>query len=154
MLVEITCIVALFIFIAYLVEKRARIKVNKLFQATTLLALAIVYLRYRVWPAMPFSVLAMYTTIIAIGIFVWVSSTQESWRSFYSPIIAVIEGATRPARIVRIVAIVLLPTLVGILGFNTFKPPDIEAPLQFRSYHSAPPVSIIVYPPEAPGTRR
>ena len=28
------------------------------------------------------------------------------------------------------------------------KPPDIEAPLELRAYHSAPPASITVYPPE------
>ena len=39
----------------------------------------------------------------------------------------------------------LLPTLVGILGFNTFKPPLIQEPIELRTSFPAPPASITVH---------
>jgi hypothetical protein len=97
---------------------------------------------------MPFSVLAIYTTIIGIGIFLWVSATENYWESFCKPIFVVMDGTTRSARVFRALVLILLPILVGVLGFNSLKPDPIETPLQFRAYHPAPPPSITVYPPE------
>ena len=152
MLVEMALITGLFGLLAHISKKRLRL--SKFSQAIGLLAVAILYLKYRVSPPMPFSILAMYTTIIAIGIFVWVSATPANWKSFCGPILAVMGGATPTDRIIRSLALFLLPLLVGIWSFNTFKPPAIEGPIELRTYHPAPPASIIVFPPEAPDTRR
>jgi lysylphosphatidylglycerol synthetase-like protein (DUF2156 family) len=143
MLVEMALITGLFGLLAHISKKRFRF--SKFSQAIGLLAVAILYLKYRVSPPMPFSVLAMYTTIIAIGIFVWVSATEASWKEFYLPVIAVLEGNSHKARMVRGLALVILPILVGLLAFNTWKPEDIETPLQLRMYHPAPPSHITVH---------
>lgn len=148
MLVEMACIVALFIFIGYIAEKYMRIKMNKFFQATALLGAAMLYLKYRVSPPLPFSILAMYMTIIASGIFVWVSATPHYWKNFCGLILQVIDANTPTTRTIRASALVLLPLLVAVLGFNSLKPDAIEAPVQLRMYHPAPPPVILVYPPE------
>src|SRR5437867_4044661 len=119
LLLEMAVLVGAFVLISHYLEKRG-IKGNKLFQATGLLALAFAYLKYRVYPPMPFSTLAIYITTIAIGIFVWVSSTEGYWKSFSEPILAVMDGKTRTARLIRVIALVLLPVLVGILGLLSF----------------------------------
>src|SRR5437870_8112794 len=126
MLVEMALITGLFVLLAHISQKRFRF--SKFSQAISLLAIAILYLKYRVSPPMPFSILAMYTTIIAIGIFVWVSATPDNWKSFHRPVVAVMDGATPTNRIIRSLALFLLPILVGIWVFNIFKPPAIEAP--------------------------
>ena|SRR3989442_47134 len=148
MIVEMALIVGSLIFATYFLEKRYRVTINKLFQAVGLLSVAILYLKYRVYPPMPFSTLAMYTTIIAIGIFVWVSSTKELWKSFCGPIFQVMDGTTRITRWIRVFALILLPLLVGILGFYIWKPDAIETPVELRTHFPAPPASITVYPPE------
>lgn len=150
MLAEMALIVGLLVLVSYLLEKRYRITINKLFQAVGLLSVAVLYLKYRV--TMPFSTLAIYTTTIAIGIFVWVSSTEASWKSFRDPILAVMDGSTRATRVIRALAVITLPLLIGILGFNIMWGPvdAYNAPITnfLRIYHSAPPPSITVYPPE------
>jgi len=148
MLAELAILVGSLIFATYLLEKRYRITINKFFQATGLLILAVAYLKYRVYPPMPFSTLAIYTVTIAIGIFLWVSANEKSWREFCSPIFAVTDGTTRTTRRIRFFALILLPILIGILGFNIWKPDKIETPVELRTYHPAPPASFKVYSPE------
>ena len=147
LLLEMAILMGTFVLLSHYPQKRG-IKANKLFQATGVLVLAIAYLKFRVYPPMPFSTLAIYSVTIAIGIFVWVSSTESFWKSFREPILAVMDGKTRAARLMRALALILLPILVGILGFLSFKPPAIETPVELRTYNPAPPVSITVYPPE------
>src|SRR5437870_4734887 len=78
MLVELSLISGLFVFLFYLFGKYG-VRINKLLQAGGLLALSIVYFKYRVSPAIPLSVLVIYTLMVGIGILLWVSATEMSW---------------------------------------------------------------------------
>src|SRR3989441_5170019 len=113
MLVEVGLQILLFIYIFYLLDKKMGIKVNKLVQASCLFIYSILYFRYRIYPPLPFSVLAIYATNVLIGIFMWVSSTETSWQDFRKPLIAVADAKTPTTRIIRAVSVVLLPFLVG-----------------------------------------
>jgi hypothetical protein len=143
MLVEIALITGSLILLSYLLRRSFR--PNKFIQATGLLVLAVAYMKYRVYPPMPFTVLATYTTIIGIGIFVWVSATSAYWQSFCWPIFAVMDGSTPVTRVARTLVLFLLPVLVGVLGFNTFNSPAIQEQIELRTYNPAPPSSIEVH---------
>ena len=87
MLFEMGSVALLFIGAFYVLGKKG-IKVNKLAQATGLFLFSIVYFTYRIYPPIPFSVRAIYAVMTLIGIFMWVSSTNESWNDFRKPIFA------------------------------------------------------------------
>jgi hypothetical protein len=79
-----------------------------------------------------------------IGIFMWVSSTEASWQDFRKPFIAVVDAKTPTTQIIRAVSVVLLPFLVGFLGWNNMKP-SIDEPIELRTVHPAPPASTKVH---------
>src|SRR3989454_1709660 len=70
----------------------------------------------------------------------WVSSTETSWQDFRKPLIAVADAKTPTTQIIRAVSVVLLPFLVGFLGWNNMKP-SIDEPIELRTVHPAPPAS-------------
>src|SRR3989475_12165921 len=140
MLVEVGLQILLFIYIFYLLDKKMGIKVYKRVQASSLFIYWILNLRYRIYPPLPFSVLAIYATNVLIGIFMWVSSTETSWQDFRKPLIAVADAKTPTTRIIRAVSVVLLPFLVVFLGWNTLKP-SIDQPIELRTGHPPPPAS-------------
>src|SRR5213594_1880692 len=144
MLVEMGLQALVFIYIFYFLDKRMGIKVNKMAQATGLFIYAMLYFRYRIYPPIPFSVQAIYGTMTLIGIFMWVSSTETSWQDFRKPFIAVADAKTPTTQIIRAVSVVLLPFLVGFLGWNNMKP-SIDEPIELRTVHPAPPASTKVH---------
>ena len=123
---------------------KAGVKVNKLAQATGLFLFSIVYFTYRIYPPIPFSVRAIYAVMTLIGIFMWVSSTEESWKDFRKPIIAVADANTAMTKMIRTVVVVLLPFLVGFMGYNSMKP-NVDEPIELRTVHPAPPASTKVH---------
>src|SRR5437870_9447908 len=134
MLGEVGLQILLFIYIFYLLDKKMGIKVNKLVQASSLFIYSILYFRYRIYPPLPFSVIAIYETNVLIGIFMWVSSTETSWQDFRKPLIDVADGKTPTTRIIRAVSVVLLPFVVGFMGWNNMKP-SIDEPIELRTVH-------------------
>src|SRR5437870_7496668 len=144
MLGEMVGLAILFIWSFYLLDKKMGIKVNTLAQATGLFLFSIIYFRYRIYPPIPFSVRAIYATMTLIGIFMWVSSTEASWLDFRKPCIAVVDAKTPTTRIIRAVSVVLLPFLVGFLGYNSMKP-STDEPIELRTVHPAPPASTKVH---------
>ena len=71
MLGEVGLQILLFIWIFYILNKKMGIKVNKLAQATSLFIYSFLYFRYRIYPPLPFSVIAIYETNVLIGLFMW-----------------------------------------------------------------------------------
>ncbi len=147
--VELAVLFAVLTLATYLLQRRGY-RLNKLLQATTAFAVLFLYLRYRLYPPLPFSVLATYLVVSAFGIWGWVSSNEAYWEDFRRPIIAVVNGQTRALRAARAVVLVLLPLLVGAWAYSTMRPPDpgTNAPVDLRIYHPAPPATITVYSPE------
>ncbi|MEK6695270.1 MAG: cytochrome c, partial [Nitrospirota bacterium] len=87
---------------------------------------------------------AIYAIMTLIGIFMWVSSTNESWNDFRKPIFAVADGTTAATRMIRTVSVILLPFLVGFLSYNSMKP-SADEPIELRTVHPAPPASTKVH---------
>jgi hypothetical protein len=143
MLVELSLISGLFVFLFYLFGKYG-VRINKLLQAGGLLALSIVYFKYRVSPPVPFSVIAIYTLMVGIGILLWVSATETSWREFCRPIFAVMDGSTVSTKAIRVAVVVILPFLVGIWVLVALSP-RLDEPMELRINHPNPPAKITVH---------
>ena len=58
-------------------------------------AFILLYLKFRVYPPIPFSVRAMYGTVSFIAVFMWVSANEEDWKKFKQPIMNVLDAQTR-----------------------------------------------------------
>ncbi|MFN2399954.1 MAG: cytochrome c [Gemmatimonadaceae bacterium] len=89
--------------------------------------------------AVPRSVIVQYMFIALIGILIHVSSSEERWRDFRQPINATL--VDKDKRWLRTALLVLLPLLVGYVAFEQTRP-RVEAPIQLRSVHPAPPSQI------------
>ena len=75
-----------------LVLSRAGMPVNRFWKAVGLFACIFLYLKYRVYPPMPFSVLATYVVVILAVILLWASSSEEYWQDFCRPIMATLDA--------------------------------------------------------------
>ncbi len=145
-LVEIALLLGLCSAIAYVLERNG-LKLNKLFQVGVLFSLLILYWVVRIYPPLPFSILAIYITGIALGIFGWVSSNEKFWKDFKKPILATLDGVNRPARIARGILVIAIPVAVGLLIFQSMLF-VVNEPVELRVYHPAPPATITVDNPK------
>jgi hypothetical protein len=123
-----------------LVLSRAGMPVNKFWKAVGLFISIFLYLKYRVYPPMPFSVLATYVVVILAAILLWVSSSEEDWQDFRRPIIATLDAETLATKIVRAAVLVLLPCFVWFLTWD-YMLIKVEEPIELRTVGPAPPRS-------------
>lgn len=123
-----------------LVLSRAGMPVNKFWKAVGLFISIFLYLKYRVYPPMPFSVLATYVVVTLAAILLWVSSSEEDWQDFRRPIIDVLDAEAISTKVIRAGFLVFLPFLAGLLTWNQMTK-IIEEPIELRTVGPAPPAS-------------
>ena len=99
-LLELVGMVLLFTGTAVVLE-RAGYSINRLFNTVLVFVTFVLYLTYRVYPPMPFTILATYTTVVLLAMLLWASSTDAYWREFTQPILAVLDADTTPTRVVK-----------------------------------------------------
>jgi hypothetical protein len=87
----------------------------------------------------PSSVVAQYMLIALVGVLIYVSSDEERWRRFKEPIHATL--VDRDKRWLRLALLVLVPVLAGFATYEQTRP-RVEAPIELRSIHPAPPGQI------------
>ena len=104
-------------------------------------------LKIIVWPPLPSSLISIYMGLLTVVVFILISSTNRSWDEFKQTIMDTLLGKNRGYRIARAAIVIVLPLLAGILTYR-FVNPAIEAPVELRTSHAAPPAVITVYPPE------
>jgi len=134
---------------AFLLEQRGY-RLNKLFQATAAFAIVYWYLKYRLYPPLPFKTFVTCLAVASLGIWGWVSSNETYWRDFCRPLFAMMDGNTRPTRTIRAMAVIVLPILIGLWFYTVLLPPDpsTNGPIDLRTYHPAPPSEITIYSPD------
>lgn len=149
MFLEVALALGFLSLISGAIEK-AGWKPNKLFQAVVLFGFCIWYLRYRIYPPLPLTVVQTYAVVAGLGIFGWVSSNEGYWQEVRQPILVMLDGATPLAWAARVLVVAALPLLVGAYVYSVMKPADVNAsaPIDLRTYHPAPPRTITVYSPE------
>jgi mono/diheme cytochrome c family protein len=89
----------------------------------------------------PQSVLLQYMAIAVVGVLLHVSSDETRWRLFREPLHATL--VDRELRWVRGGLLVALPVLFGWAAWAQARP-RVDAPIQLRSIHPAPPGQITV----------
>jgi mono/diheme cytochrome c family protein len=87
----------------------------------------------------PSSVVLQYMVTVAVGMLIYVSATEERWRTFKQPIHATLVDPDK--RMLRGGMMVLVPVLVGLLVYTQVRP-TVAAPPNLRSIHPAPPSQI------------
>jgi len=127
-----------------LVLSRARMRVNQFWKAVVLFACIFLYLKYRVYPPIPFSVLATYIVVTLVAILLWVSSSEEDWQDFRRPIIATLDAETQTTKIIRAGVLVFLPVLAWYLTWDSMLI-KINEPVELRTIHPAIPRESLVH---------
>jgi hypothetical protein len=134
----------LFFSICNSLLKRAGIGVPKFWAGIFVWCFIIAYLKWRIYPPIPFSVRAIYGTVAACGIFMWVSGSQEEWEEFKRPIINVLDAKTGFTKVIRTVLLVLLPIGLGGFAYSSLLP-SFDEPVELRTVHPAPPATTKVH---------
>ena len=143
MLLELACFVAGFAGLSYYAEFNGN-GASPVLAGGFLLGVYSPYLKFRVYPPIPFSVRAMYGTVSFVAVFMWVSANEEDWKKFKQPIMNILDAQTGLNKLLRYAYLILLPILIGGFSFKTMKPKS-EEPIELRTVHPAPPASTKVH---------
>jgi len=121
---------------------RAGHPVNRFSKALILFFTIVFYLKFRVYPPMPFSVLAIYSFVALIAILLWASSSEQYWQEFQQPIINVLDGITPLHKGLRAFFLVAIPVCAWGFAYESFVPwasRDVDDPVELRTVMPAPP---------------
>ncbi len=145
-ILELALLLALGSGIAWVLEKRGY-TLGLFFKGVSFFVFMVGYFMWRVYPPIPFSLLAMYFTGMSLAVFGWVSSSEERWRDFCRPVNSMLDGRSVGARVVRGIVAVALPLMLAVYTYQSWMP-VIQDPIELRTYHPAPPAKVTVYTPE------
>ena len=139
MLLEFACYVAGFAGLSYMASSMG-MPIPRFWQGIGFWVFVLLYLKFRVYPPIPFSVRAMYGTVSLVAVFMWVSASEEDWKQFKQPVMNVLDAQSGGNKLLRYGYLVLIPILVGWTSFNSLVPKS-EEPIELRTVHPAPPAS-------------
>ena len=123
--------------------KKSGIGISTFWSALLVWAFIQIYLHYRIYPPLPFSVLAIYGVVSTCGVFLWVSGSDKAWRDFKRPILQVFDGVTLFHRSIRLILLTALPlSLAASIFFSMI--PSFPEPVELRTpFPSAPGVTVV-----------
>lgn len=142
-LAELAFCVAVFTCLSYLLAKSG-LAMPRFWQGVLFWTFIVLYLKFRIYPPIPFSVRALYGTVALVAVFLWMSASEEDWRKFRQPILNVLDAQTPTHRWLRTFYLIAIP--IGLWGFayNSFLP-SLDEPIELRTVHPAPPASTKVH---------
>jgi len=123
-----------------LILSRTGMPVNRFSKAVGLFVCIFLYLKYRIYPPIPFSVLVTYLVVTLAAILLWASSSEEYWQEFRRPIIAMLDAETLSTKMTRTAVLALLPCLAGLMMWSSMTTIKLE-PMELRTVGPAPPSS-------------
>jgi hypothetical protein len=103
LLLELAAIVVFLSGASWFVE-RAGWRVGRLVKAVAIFLTVFIWLTYRIYPPVPFSVRLMYLTVTLAAILLWASSSEVYWQEFRRPIAEMLDGETVGMKLVRGIA--------------------------------------------------
>ncbi len=121
-------------------------RIPRLLQAV--LVLALIYAGFRavfelvLLQPIPSSLMTMYMFFVAIGVFMVFTFTEESAKEMVAPIKALVEDPSK--RLLRNLVFALVPLAAGYFAYSQALP-RLDAPIELRSIHPAPPSSVKIY---------
>ncbi len=87
----------------------------------------------------PGSLMTMYMFFVVAGVFMVFTFTEERMAELTAPIKALVEEPSK--KLLRNVVFVVVPVAAGLYAFNQASP-SLEAPLELRTLHPAPPSTV------------
>jgi hypothetical protein len=148
MIAELTLFVAGFTGLSYILNSMG-LGLPRFWQGLLFWVFVLLYLKYRIYPPIPFSVRAMYGTVSLVAILMWMSSNEEDWKKFRQPILNVLDGITPFHKGLRTFFLVAIPVALWGYSYQSFIPQgagsDVEEPIELRTVHPAPPASTKVH---------
>ena len=142
-IVEVAGCLLLFSGINYFLKKSG-IGISTFWSALLVWAFIQIYLHYRIYPPLPFSVLAIYGVVSTCGVFLWVSGSEKAWGDFKRPILEVLDGATLFHRSIRLTLLTTIPLALAASIFSSMIP-NFPEPVELRTPFPAPPRTTIVH---------
>jgi len=143
LLFEVGCYVLGFAGLSYMLNAMG-MAIPRFWQGIGFWVFFLLYLKYRVYPPIPFSVRAMYGTVSLVCVFMWVSGNEEDWQKFKQPIINVLDAQSGFNKILRYAYLGIIPVLMWGFSYNAMMPKS-EEPIELRTVHPAPPASTKVH---------
>jgi hypothetical protein len=143
MLFELALSVAIFALMSRLLSMGG-VNLPRFWQGILFWVYILLYLKFRVYPPIPFSVRAMYGTVSLIAVFMWMSSNEEDWKKFKQPIMNVLDAHTGFHKALRTFYLIALPILLWGFSYQSFLP-NLDEPIELRTVHPAPPASTKVH---------
>jgi hypothetical protein len=124
---------------------RRGLRITTFWQVLLLWAISYAWLKYVMWPPLPFHLFANYMGAITLALFLYAGATEAGWVECKETVVGIFGGRTRTYRMIRVVLFIVLPvTSYGAL-YQHLGPKVPEALIEFRTYHPAPPRSIWVH---------
>jgi DMSO reductase family type II enzyme heme b subunit len=119
-----------------------RFKIPAFWQAILIIIIAYLVFDNAFPPLLPQALMIQYMIITVIGVLLYFSFNEKRWAEFKAPIFAVLtEQKLQP---VRWAFLVLIPLLTAYTSYNMVKP-SLEAPVELRQVHPAPPSKLKLY---------
>ena len=121
-------------------------RIPRLLQAV--LVLALIYAGFRavfelvLLQPIPSSLMTMYMFFVAIGVFMVFTFTEESAKEMVAPIRTLVEDPSK--RLLRNIVFAVVPLVAGYFAYSQALP-RLDAPIELRSIHPAPPSSVKIY---------
>ncbi|HHL45741.1 MAG TPA: c-type cytochrome, partial [Gammaproteobacteria bacterium] len=119
-----------------------KFRIPALLQAALVVVVAYLVFDNAFPPVMPRTLLIQYMLITIVGVLLYFSFDEQRWIEFKAPILAVLrEKRTWP---IRWALLGIIPAVVAWTVYGMVKP-SLEAPVELRQVHPAPPSTLRVF---------
>ncbi|HEC19684.1 MAG TPA: c-type cytochrome [Gammaproteobacteria bacterium] len=118
------------------------IKIPAFWQAVLVVVVAYLIFDNAFPPLLPSSLMAQYMIITIVGVLLYFSFDEGRWEEFKSPVLAVLRQPN--LAVVRWGFLIAIPAIVGYTAYGFVKP-SMDAPVELRQVHPAPPGSLRVF---------
>jgi len=142
-IVEVAGCLLLFGAFNYLLNKSG-LGLSKFWSAVGVWVFIQLYLTYRIYPPLPFSIRAVYGIVTLCAVFMWVSGSKVEWEAFRRPVLNVLDGVTKFHQGIRLLVVVVLP-LACWGGTFWYLFPIFEEPVELRTPIPALPAATVVH---------
>ena len=90
----------------------------------------------------PASVIKMYMFFVIVTVLMVFTSSEEASNELWGPLVALVYDPSKKG--LRNIVFVIVPIVAGLITYDITKP-TLDAPVELRTVHPAPPSSIKVY---------
>src|SRR3972149_4712555 len=118
-------------------------RIRKLLLAVIIITLAYFVLKIPSGHNMiPSSVIRIYMFFITVGVLLVMTFSEESAQALAAPIVSLLGDPGK--KVLRSIVFIIVPLFFGYLTYNNVKP-SLEAPVELRTVHPAPPSSVKMF---------